>query len=255
METFGVTTVESQLQPTDPHNATALSDASDELRFDGKKLAKAILEQALEDVKINPYGKGENERFGQDKERLLEVIGEAQWFLLDDNDHDAPHGFIWCCTLWRLDPSAVRRKVRKDLEDAKSILPKVERHRLAALAGDRRLRKHFARNNDNRKQCATPSCTNLTKRDHCSTCTQSNRGPVREVCVKCEKKFKSPRAMRRAYCPKCSAICVRERCRNPRRPGWRTTTCREHHREERKSKNSDKGKIYARPKPSPSLSY
>lgn len=260
METFGATTVVSQPRSTPSNklqgnNSTAPHDANDELKFDGKKLAKAILEQALEDVKINPYGKGENERFGQDKERLLEVIGEAQWFLLDDDDHDVAHGFIWCCTLWRLDPSAVRRKVLKELKEAGSLLPKVERHRLAALAGSRRLRKHFARSNDVRKKCATDACSNLTKRDHCSTCSQSSKGPVNETCVKCRRKFEAPRAMRRAYCPRCSTICVRPKCRRPRRPGWRTTTCREHHREERKSKSSDKGKVYTGPRPAPSLSY
>jgi hypothetical protein len=229
--------------------------------LDGRRLAIAILSQAWDDVQVNPYGRGENERFGQDQERVLEVVGEAQWFFLDDDDEDAPHSFPWCCSMINVEPSYLRAGVEAFLTKSKFLLIKPERHRLAELAGRRRLRQHFTKPKDRRKTCATDGCFRLTRETLCRLCTMGPDHQVKWYVVECVKCHESTEVMaeyrRRPYCENCQGLCARPECFEPRRPGSRTTTCREHHRLERKTgRRGDKGgKPYTMPKPSPSISY
>ena len=231
--------------------------ATDSIKLDDVKIARAILQQAGADIKHNPYGRRENERFLQDQERVLEVIGEAQWFFLDDDDDNATHGFFWCTALAGVDAGYIRKQARAFLVREGSLLTKAERHRLAALAGKRRLRQHFQRPPDLRKKCAKDSCFRLTKVEFCKYCENPALAEATwqdSVCSKCATPIKvvSEHHQRRPYCNACQRLCVRVGCYAIRRAGSRTTTCPVHQRGERTRGvfGTKLGKTYGKPTPS-----
>lgn len=206
--------------------------------LDGPRLAAALIFRATEDARQNPYGRGDNERVGQDKERIIELIAEAQWFLLDDDDEDFPCGFHWSCYVLGLEWTFLRRKVFALLREEKTLIPRRERHRLAALAASRRIKKPAEVKNVPR-QCAGPGCVRSTRSALCNWCLAKadvvSSGTRLVSCSKCGKEVVAPLAyMRRPYCLKCEKRCVREGCFNLRRPGATVTVCGEHHRIERR---------------------
>lgn len=223
-----------------------------EIGLDGGKLAKTILLQAFADAKLNPYGRGENERFNQDKERIVEVIGEAQWYLLDDNDEDVAFGYHWCCSLLRLDPSALRRNTLRLLKESDVLISRSDRYRFAEIAGKRRLRLNFQKVSRKRQACSTEGCGRLTMGTICKWCLVAPEGEQLQSlpCSKCQTPLQVVlKNARKPYCLPCSSLCVRPGCQEPRRTSSRATICREHHRTERRTgKLGDKnGKPYMRP--------
>ena len=106
-----------------------------------RDLAVSILADALRDAQQQARGLLLTARLSGDRERTIEVIGEAQWYLLDDNDEDAVYSFPWACSVADLDPVRMRQGAYRALFRSGALLPKRERHRLAELAGKRRLRK------------------------------------------------------------------------------------------------------------------
>lgn len=239
----GVNIVESLLrecrQRKDSYKSTAgvtAESSIESIGLDGRRLAIALIYQATEDARQNPYGRGDNERVGQDKERIIEVIAEAQWFLLDDDDEEYPCGFHWSCAILHLEWTFLRRKCLKLLRKEGVILPRRERYRLAALAGARRMRKSLKRTHQKRHPCAMEGCFRLTHDVYCHWCNPRESLERRDVpCTKCREPVEVPLTyVRRPYCYSCQLLCVRDSCLNKRRPGSRASVCRDHHRVERR---------------------
>ena len=107
--------------------------------MDEAALAQAILTLTIEDAKQNSAIPPKQTISGG-IEYLYDIIGEAQWFLLDD-DEECSCGFVWCCWALGLNPEWVRKRIRSHLKHRTIILPERERLQLAIRAGRRRMRK------------------------------------------------------------------------------------------------------------------
>ena len=198
------------------------------------KIAVAILSDSLTDARKQPRGVPEDERIGAGRERVIEVIGEAQWFLLDDEaDDDAYGGFRYCCRTLGFPWRKYRAGIEADLDARGVTLPREERLRLAILAPTRRT---DAAPRKKRTACMTRGCRRFAMDDQvlCRMCLHPRRDLPPKPCVKCGapcKKY-SP-SSRRIYCKKCGTICIRDGCTNQRRSGLGASTCAKHHREYR----------------------
>lgn len=129
--------------------AMAVSLLSDSGNYANEGVAKAILENAVVDAKRQARGIPLSKQLPGDRERVVEVIGEAQWFLLDD-DEECVFSFSWCCQSLGLNTENFRDGVRRKLVALGVVLPRRERHRLANLAGPRRDGRFRTRNQDHR---------------------------------------------------------------------------------------------------------
>lgn len=199
-----------------------------------QQLAKAIFDLTLDDARRQARGLPVNQRLGGDKERRIEIIGEAQWWCLDDPSEDEGGSFAWCCWAMELDVAAARKRIQHLLTVEEVILPRSERHRLAELAGKRRLDLMIKKSrSQQRPLCADRACSRYAVKGKklCRVCLDPIDKPAL-ICSKCGKKNvkRYSTHTRKLYCPKCMTICIRKGCSNQRRPGRRASTCRYHHR-------------------------
>jgi hypothetical protein len=111
-------------------------------------MARTILADAVKDACRQAVGIPLSRQVAGDTERVVEIIGEAQWFLLDDADEDEPFSYHWCCWAAELDADSFRNLMHRRLRKERVLLPRPERYRLAELAGKRRLRIIRTKNKD-----------------------------------------------------------------------------------------------------------
>jgi hypothetical protein len=102
-----------------------------------QKLASHVLLVAMDDARQQAHNVPLRQRAQNSKEMLVELIGDAQWYLLDDNEH-VEFSFLWCCEVLNFDPVRARRAVKASLRSEGVLLKESERWRLATICGQRR---------------------------------------------------------------------------------------------------------------------